>query len=86
MTESTTVPNNFEVALEPNDIVQVQSNVSDLEHVGLLGYVKSVSDKVVTVSFYYAKEKGENAYVLDVEFLRAELYFVGRPNPELLPC
>lgn len=78
--------NNFEVTLEPNDIVQVQSTVADPEHVGLLGYVSKVTDNVIEVAFYYAKEKGENAFVLNVEFLRPELYFVGRPNPDLLPC
>lgn len=73
------------IVLKPNDIVQVQSTVSDLEYVGLLGYVKSQSGSVVTVSLYHAETKGENAFVLDKEFLESELWFVGEPNPELLP-
>ena len=58
----------------------------DLEYVGLLGYVSKVSDSVIEVSFYYAKEKGQNAFVTTHEFLRPELYFVGTPNQDLLPC
>ena len=76
-----TTDNKFEI----NDVVQVQSTVSDLEHVGLIGYVTSVSETTVNVAFYYAQEKGENAYVIDADFLLSEVYFVGRPNPELLP-
>lgn len=76
-----TTKNKFSV----NDVVQVQSTVSDLEYVGLLGYVKSISGSVVTVSFYHAQVKGENAYVTDCEFLDSELYLVGKCNPELTP-
>lgn len=81
-----TVKNPFETTLSVNDIVQVQGTVADLEYVGLLGYVSKVSDSVVEVSFYYAKEKGQNAFVTTHEFLRPELYFVGTPNQDLLPC
>jgi len=71
---------------EVNDIVQVQSIVSDLEYVGLLGYVSEVTTSVIKVAFYHAEKKGENAYVVYREFLSTELYFCGRPNPELLPA
>lgn len=81
-----TTQNNFEVTLSVNDVVQVQSTVSDLEYVGLLGYVSKISGNVITVSFYHVETKGENAYVTERDFLRPELYFVGQPNPELLPC
>ncbi len=81
-----TVKNPFETTLSVNDVVQVQGTVADLEYVGLLGYVSKVSDSVIEVSFYYAKEKGQNAFVMTKEFLRPELYFVGTPNQDLLPC
>lgn len=71
--------------LEVNDVVQVQSIVADLEYVGLLGYVSEVTDTTVKVVFYHAEHKGENAYCQDRDFLLSEVYFVGRPNPELLP-
>lgn len=71
--------------LQVNDVVQVQSTVSDLEYVGLLGYVSEVSGSTAKVAFYHAEMKGENAYVVYQDFLVSELYFVGRPNPELLP-
>lgn len=72
-----------------NDVVQVQSVCADLEYVGLLGYVTNViesSNPTVTVSFYHAQEKGENAYVTTRDFLGSELYLCGQPNPELLPA
>ncbi len=71
--------------LKVNDIVQIQTTVSDVEYIGLVGYVKEVTETTVTVSFYYAKAKGENAYVQDQTFLISQVYFVGKPNPELLP-
>lgn len=79
----------FESLLSINDIVQVQETSDDIEYVGLIGYVSKVLESttpVIEVSFYYAKEKGENAYVMRKEFLRPQLYLVGQPNPELLPC
>lgn len=71
---------------EVNDIVQVQSIVADLEYVGLLGYVFEVTTSVIKVAFYHAEKKGENAYVVYRDFLPSEVYFCGRPNPELLPA
>lgn len=76
----------MEHTFQVNDIVQVQSTVADLEYVGLLGYVSEVTTSVIKVAFYHAEKKGENAYVVYREFLPAELYFCGRPNPELLPA
>lgn len=72
-------------AFQVNDVVQVQSTIADLEYVGLLGYVAEVSGPTVKVAFYHAENVGENAFCIDRDFLASELYFVGRPNPELLP-
>ena len=70
---------------EVNDIIQVQSTVADLEFVGLLGYVSAVTETTVNVAFYHNEVKGENAYCIEQDFLKSEVFFVGRPNPDLLP-
>lgn len=75
----------MEHQFELNDVVQVQNTVADLEFVGLLGYVESVTELTVNVVFYHNEVKGENAYCIEQDFLKSELFFVGRPNPELLP-
>lgn len=71
--------------LKINDIVQVQTTAPDIEHVGLVGYVSKVTASVISVDFYHAQEKGQNAYVTTFDFLPTQLFFVGTPNPELLP-
>lgn len=76
----------MEHQFEVNDIIQVQSTVADLEFVGLLGYVFEVTESTVKVVFYHNEVKGENAYCIEHDFLKSEVFFVGRPNPELLPA
>lgn len=71
--------------LKINDIVQVQTTAPDIEHVGLVGYVSKVTASVISVDFYHAQEKGTHAFVTTVDFLPSQLFFVGTPNPELLP-
>lgn len=86
MSDTVNSPTPFESVLNVNDVVQVQGTVADLEYVGLLGYVSKISDSVIEVSFYHAQTKGQNAFVCTKEFLRAELFYVGQVNPDLLPC
>ena len=69
--------------LSINDVVQIQDTIADIEYIGLLGYVSKITTTTVTVSFYTAQEKGENAYVTSQEFLISQVHFVG--VPKLLP-
>ena len=68
-----------------NDVVSVKDTVADVEFVGVLGYVKAVTPTTATVSFYYPHTAGEPAYARDQDFLLADLFLVGKCNPDLLP-
>ena len=71
--------------MELNDIVQIQDTVADIEFIGCIGYISHVTDTTVGVNIYAPFVKGENAQVTEIELLKSQVYFVGKPNPNLLP-